>query len=60
MDERVLHRQSYVHGWADEMAGKGFLDNPYPQDSNDARIWVDGYVASMIARRSDSAKGDPK
>lgn len=40
-------------GYHDEMLGLGFLDNPYPQDSTQARQWVDGYVRSMIERRGN-------
>lgn len=46
-----LHRLPFVHGYADQLAGKGFLDNPYIQDSNNFRVWIDGYVKSIIDHR---------
>jgi len=52
-----LHRLPYVHGWADQLAGKGFLDNPYDSYTDDGRIWIDGYVASMIAHRRGPSGG---
>jgi hypothetical protein len=42
----------YPMGYLSEQMGKGFLDNPYAQDSTLARHYVDGYVQSMISRRS--------
>lgn len=48
--DSVPHRQPFVHGYADQLAGRGFLDNPYVQDSNDFRIWIDGYVKAMQHR----------
>lgn len=42
---------SGVSVYLDQLDGKGFLDNPYPQWSVEARHWVDGYVSSMIASR---------
>ena len=47
----TLHRQPFVHGYADQLTGKCFLDNPYLQDSNDFRVWIDGYVKSMQDHR---------
>lgn len=56
----VLRRQPYVHGWADQLSGKGFLDNPYVQDSNDFRIWIDGYVDCMIAQRCTGSEREQR
>jgi len=43
----AVRRLPFVHGYADQLMGKGFLDNPYPDGSNDYRIWIDGYVKAM-------------
>jgi hypothetical protein len=51
MISKPLHRQPFVHGYADQLAGKGFLDNPYPEGSTDFRIWIDGYVKSLQDHR---------
>lgn len=41
----------FEKGYAAELAGLGFLDNPNEQDSVAFRRWVDGYVRSMQDRR---------
>lgn len=41
---------AFVRGWEDELAGKGFLDNPYPEATDDFRIWIDGKVDCIRAR----------
>lgn len=46
-----VHRLPFVHGYANQLDGKGFLDNPYVQDSDDFRVWIDGYVQSMQDNR---------
>ncbi len=38
-------------GWYMEQHGYGFLDNPFTQESVEARQWVDGYVCSMQDQR---------
>lgn len=46
-------QEAHVSGYDAERIGMGFLDNPYPQDSVNARRWVDGYVQSMQDRLSE-------
>jgi hypothetical protein len=45
--------EPFERGYAAERQGLGFLDNPYPQDSTEARVWVDGYVKSMQDSRAN-------
>ena len=52
------HRLPYVHGWADQLAGKGFLDNHYDSYTDDGRVWIDGYVACLIAMRQPFKRFD--
>jgi ribosome modulation factor len=49
----MTDRAAFERGYSDERAGKRFLDNPYVQDSDDFRIWIDGYVKSMQDRRQE-------
>jgi hypothetical protein len=51
MDKRV----AFDLGYTDERAGKRFLDNPYLQDSDEFRVWIDGYVKSMRDRSAPEA-----
>jgi DNA-binding XRE family transcriptional regulator len=39
-------------GWYMEQSGYGLLDNPFTQDTHEARVWVDGYVQSMQDQRT--------
>ncbi len=54
----TLHRLPYVEGWTDHLGGKGFLDNPYDSYTDDGRVWIDGYVACMIALRLPSRRSE--
>lgn len=54
-----LRAVPFVHGYVDFLAGKGFLDNPYPQDTNDFRIWIDGYVRALTSEGCTNACPSP-
>jgi hypothetical protein len=47
----VSGKPAYDCGYEDEVAGKGFFDNPYPDNTTEARRWVDGKVQAIIDLR---------
>jgi len=52
-----MREEAYKAGYESEPE-KGFLDNPYPDDSDEARIWVDGKVQAIIDIRNGEYKKD--
>ena len=50
--ETMTHPR-YREGYAAFKSGLGFLDNPYLEiDITAARVWIDGYVQSLIDART--------
>lgn len=43
--------EAFAIGYENYKAGKGFLDNPYPDGTVEARRYVDGFVQAMQDRR---------
>lgn len=50
-----MSAEAYQRGYQDQGKGLSFLDNPYEQDSVEARRWVDGYVKAMQDKRDQTA-----
>lgn len=45
------HKQSFVHGYADALAGSSFDFNPYPNGSKDFREWRAGMALCKAQKR---------
>lgn len=54
-----MEDEAFQTGYDFERQGMGFLDNPFPDGSTEARRYVDGYVKSMRDRSAASATEKP-
>lgn len=50
--------EAFKRGYDDEMAGVSWLANPYPENTTEARRWVDGKVKAIQDKRDTPQRGD--
>lgn len=49
-----MSNEAYRRGYDDELNGVGWLNNPFPDSTTEARRWVDGKVQAIVDARKQN------